>query len=126
MDLFACERAKLDEPTRLEKFLKSIVKWLNLRFISSHSFLFSPIGYSIFILIAESHLTLHTFPEKHFAAFDLFSCKKLEEQQIKELEERLREFFRCIINREVIRRGAGLVSDKSDVKISESRSEEIL
>jgi len=126
MDLFACKRELLEDPPGLEDFLKSIVAWLKLRFISSHSYLFSPFGYSIFILIAESHLTFHTFPEHHFAAFDLFSCKKLEENQIEELEKRLQRFFRCTITREIFRRGAGLVTDESQIKINESRSEEVL
>jgi len=126
MDLFACKRELLEDPPGLEDYLKSIVAWLKLRFISSHSYLFSPFGYSIFILIAESHLTFHTFPEHHFAAFDLFSCRELEEDKIKELEIRLKRHFDCIIQRKTISRGQGLSSDESQIRIDKSRSEEML
>ena len=33
-------------------------------------------GISGVVLIAESHIALHTFPEKEFFTFDIFSCKE--------------------------------------------------
>lgn len=35
---------------------------------------FSPHGVSGVILIAESHISIHTWPENHFAAVDIFTC----------------------------------------------------
>ena len=32
-------------------------------------------GYSTFVMIAESHLTVHTFPELGYFSFDCYSCK---------------------------------------------------
>jgi len=32
-------------------------------------------GYSAFVMLAESHISLHTFPEAHFLTFDCYSCK---------------------------------------------------
>jgi S-adenosylmethionine decarboxylase len=32
-------------------------------------------GITAMIMIAESHISIHTFPEKGFFAFDLFSCR---------------------------------------------------
>ncbi len=31
-------------------------------------------GYSCFVMIAESHMSIHTFPEVDFLTFDCFSC----------------------------------------------------
>ena len=43
--------------------------------IVTHSFHhFSPHGVSGAVIIAESHLALHTWPEHGFAALDFFSC----------------------------------------------------
>ena len=35
---------------------------------------FSPFGISGVVVIAESHLTIHTWPEYRYAAIDIFSC----------------------------------------------------
>ena len=42
--------------------------------IGEYSHRFNPYGISSMIILAESHLSLHTWPEYHFAAADLFSC----------------------------------------------------
>lgn len=39
-------------------------------------------GYSTFVMIAESHLSLHTFPEDGFATFDAYSCKDFDHEEI--------------------------------------------
>jgi S-adenosylmethionine decarboxylase len=35
-------------------------------------------GISGFVLIAESHISIHTFPEKTFVSVDIFSCKHFD------------------------------------------------
>jgi hypothetical protein len=37
-------------------------------------------GYSAFVMIAESHISLHTFPEGEFMTFDCYSCKNFDEE----------------------------------------------
>jgi S-adenosylmethionine decarboxylase proenzyme len=39
---------------------------------------FSPYGVSGVTVIAESHIAIHTWPEKSFAAIDIFSCSEIE------------------------------------------------
>ncbi|MGB0646490.1 MAG: S-adenosylmethionine decarboxylase [Bradymonadia bacterium] len=38
-------------------------------------------GYSTFALIAESHLSLHTFPEAGFFTFDFYSCTGFDHER---------------------------------------------
>jgi len=40
--------------------------------IKTHKF--SPMGITGFILLAESHISIHTWPEKNYIAIDVFSC----------------------------------------------------
>ncbi len=44
-------------------------------------------GISGFVLIAESHISIHTFPERCYVNIDIFSCKDFDsEQAIRELQ----------------------------------------
>jgi S-adenosylmethionine decarboxylase len=38
-------------------------------------------GVSGFVLIAESHISIHTFPERSFLSLDIFSCKNFDYQK---------------------------------------------
>ena len=38
-------------------------------------------GVSGFVLIAESHISIHTFPERRYLSLDIFSCKDFDYQQ---------------------------------------------
>ncbi len=35
-------------------------------------------GFPGFVLIAESHISVHTFPEKQYLSLDMFSCKPFD------------------------------------------------
>ena len=43
---------------------------------------FNPFGISGVVVIAESHLTIHTWPEYRFAAVDIFSCGDILQPEI--------------------------------------------
>jgi hypothetical protein len=47
-------------------------------------------GYSTFVMIAESHISLHTFPELNYFSFDCYSCKYFE---VDAVEEIIRDYF---------------------------------
>lgn len=37
-----------------------------------------PGGFSGFVMIQESHISVHTFPRRRFVSIDLYSCKNFE------------------------------------------------
>ena len=39
-------------------------------------------GYSTFVMIAESHLSIHTFPELNYVSFDCYSCKDFDHAEV--------------------------------------------
>lgn len=47
-------------------------------------------GYSTFAMIAESHLTIHTFPELKYFSFDCYSCKNFDTEKVMAV---IHEFF---------------------------------
>ena len=62
---------------------KQVRKDLELREAESY-------GYSSFVMIAESHISIHTFPEISYVSFDCYSCKGFDDLRVMEiLEEEL-------------------------------------
>jgi S-adenosylmethionine decarboxylase proenzyme len=43
---------------------------------------FQPIGSTFIFLLGESHLSVHTFPEKKYIAFDLFTCRQYNDSYV--------------------------------------------
>jgi S-adenosylmethionine decarboxylase len=39
---------------------------------------FSPQGFTILYLLSESHISVHTFPERNYLAFDLYTCRSYD------------------------------------------------
>jgi len=64
-------------------------------------------GFSGFVMIAESHISFHTFPERNFVFLDLFSCKPFNVDQAAEY---ICNFFKPKkIEKNVVTRGKDFV-----------------
>ncbi len=73
-EYFDCDRELLNDPIQLEKFLKQAAIKSNATVVSSSFRTFEPFGVSGVVIIAESHLAIHTWPEYGFASVDFFTC----------------------------------------------------
>lgn len=74
----------------------------NMTVINASSHKFSPHGVTALILLAESHISIHTWPEYGYAAIDIFACGKGEpEKSLERLKELLpiKDFKILKINR---------------------------
>lgn len=65
---------------------------------------FNPHGLTGFILLAESHISIHTWPEINYVAIDIFSCGK-KGKPYKGLEYLKKEFQPKKVRVKEIRRG---------------------
>jgi S-adenosylmethionine decarboxylase len=74
VDFLGCdpETLRLVDPTR-EIFLRA-ARESKATLVGEDFHQFEPEGVSGVILIAESHLSVHTWPEDGFAAVDIFTC----------------------------------------------------
>lgn len=59
-------------------------------------------GYSTLVLIAESHISIHTFPEEGFYTFDIYSCKGFPTEEVKSILESF--FGRQVMSINIIER----------------------
>ena len=69
------DTARLDDAAHLEAALRQAAAAAGATVLHAHLHVFSPFGgITGVLLLAESHITLHTWPERRFAALDLFMC----------------------------------------------------
>ena len=69
-----CDRALLDDPEGLGDLLVAAARRAGATPLKREFHHFSPYGVSGGVIIAESHLTIHTWPEHLYAAVDFFTC----------------------------------------------------
>lgn len=73
-DLYGCDRALLDDVTAIRSILVEAALRCGATVVDRCFHRFSPQGISGVVLIAESYLGVHTWPEHGYAAVDLFTC----------------------------------------------------
>ncbi len=74
--------AELDNPMCMENALRACVKEAGATLLHIHLHRFSPSGgLSGVAVLAESHISVHTWPENDFAAFDIFMCGDADPQK---------------------------------------------
>ena len=65
-----------DSPV-FEKVINKIAKAADVTILNISKYKFEPQGFTILALLAESHISFHTFPEKGIISFDFFTCGKI-------------------------------------------------
>ncbi|MBI4423235.1 MAG: adenosylmethionine decarboxylase [Elusimicrobia bacterium] len=74
LDLYSCDRGVLSDVSAVEHVLVAAAKATGARVVDVVFHAFSPHGVSGVVVIAESHLSIHTWPEFRFASVDIFTC----------------------------------------------------
>jgi len=70
-DLYGVEGDLIDRVEDIRALLEGAVKYAKLTKISSHYYQFKPHGATGVVLIAESHISIHTWPELGIATVDV-------------------------------------------------------
>lgn len=74
-DLHEADRETLANPSAIEDLLKRAALAAGAHIVYSHFHPFGPgLGVTGVVLLAESHISIHTWPESGFAAVDIFMC----------------------------------------------------
>ncbi|MDA3900391.1 MAG: adenosylmethionine decarboxylase [Spirochaetes bacterium] len=73
-EFYDCNANTLNNRELLESIMTEAVTISGATIIRPFFHTFSPQGVSGVIVIAESHFSIHTWPEHNFASIDLFSC----------------------------------------------------
>lgn len=85
IDLFDCPPSRLSDEKSVEQFLTHFSKQMGMKMLTrpvvKRVKLAHDEGLSGFVVIAESHISVHTFPRIHSCNVDLFSCKDFDSQK---------------------------------------------
>ncbi|MDY0041646.1 MAG: adenosylmethionine decarboxylase [Desulforhabdus sp.] len=84
VDGYGCNRSALEDINLICDFLDHYPARMGMtKIMPPYVFRYSGTvpedwGVSGFVLIAESHISIHTFPEKQYLSLDMFSCKPFD------------------------------------------------
>ena len=58
----------------IKPLMEEIIQRCKLNVVSQCEYQFSPVGATMLYLLSESHLTIHTYPEKRACSINLYTC----------------------------------------------------
>jgi len=76
LELYRCDCEKLNDESYLRCILNRASKLANATVLNLISNKFEPQGVTAIALLAESHISIHTWPESKYSAVDIFTCGK--------------------------------------------------
>ena len=74
LELYSCDPAKLDDEAFLRTAITNAAKRAGATLLNLITPRFDPQGVTGLALLAESHISIHTWPESGYAAVDVFTC----------------------------------------------------
>ncbi len=92
VEYYDCDPDIINDVAAIERILLGATRASNASIISHNFHKFSPHGVSGTVVIAESHVAIHTWPEYAYAAVDIFTCGETIDPWI--IQEYIKEEFR--------------------------------
>jgi S-adenosylmethionine decarboxylase len=93
IEFYGCDPDVLDDTARCEDHILQAVQISGATVIQPFFHQFNPHGVSGIVVIAESHFSIHTWPEYGYAALDVFTCG--DDIQSEPAVEYLRQSFKA-------------------------------
>ncbi len=102
-DMRNCDPRVIDDEQLLKRLVQEAIRTTKHHLLDIVVRKFEPIGVTVLALLAESHLSLHSYPEFGYVAVDVFTCGKNKPEPI--LEYLQEKFGAKEVHWEYIRRG---------------------
>ncbi len=121
-DMYGVSPEILARVEKMKEIFEGAVKYAKLSKISSDYYQFRPEGASGIILIAESHLSFHTWPEYGLATLDIYTCGNPEqaERAYKYIKEKLNPEREDLLKMD---RGVNVENKESNIEVSARKKE---
>jgi S-adenosylmethionine decarboxylase len=82
IDTWGADFNLLNSSEKLEHLLVEAAEACGATVLSVQSKQFEPQGATVLVLLSESHLSIHTYPEKGFAALDCYTCGETVDPEV--------------------------------------------
>jgi S-adenosylmethionine decarboxylase len=82
LELFDCDLDAINNLDAVKETLVEAAKRAQATIVDVVFHEFNPFGISGVVVIAESHLSIHTWPEYRYAAVDVFSCGEVLQPEV--------------------------------------------
>lgn len=82
VDAWGVDFALLNDAEWLKSQMTEAAKASGATVLSVQGQQFEPQGATVLVLLSESHLSIHTYPEKGFAAIDCYTCGDSVDPQV--------------------------------------------
>ena len=74
LELYDCDPSRLDDEAFVRDTITTAAKRAGATLLNLITHRFQPQGVTGLALLAESHISIHTWPESGYAAVDVFTC----------------------------------------------------
>jgi S-adenosylmethionine decarboxylase proenzyme len=74
LDLYQCDPGVLDDYEKLVDVLTQALVLSRATVLQVVGHRFQPQGVTLLVLLAESHASIHTWPDERYAAIDFYTC----------------------------------------------------
>jgi S-adenosylmethionine decarboxylase len=82
LEIHGCPASRLDDVDFVQRSIETATQRAGLTVIKIVAHSFDPVGVTAIALLSESHLSIHSWPEKGYAAIDLFTCGTAAKPQL--------------------------------------------
>ena len=123
-DMYGVDPETLARVEKMKEIFEGAIKHAKLSKISSDYYQFRPNGASGIVLIAESHLSFHTWPEHGLVTLDIYTCGDPEQA------EKAYQYIKDYLNPErvdviKIDRGVSIEDEEADIEIPSERKKPV-
>ena len=79
----------LNDPMAVAEFAKKICDAFNYKIVKDMYHKFEPIGITYVAILSESHIAIHTWPEKNEMNVDIATCRNIAQEEYQRVIENL-------------------------------------
>lgn len=81
LEMWDCDRDVINDAKKIDGIVRKAATEAKATVINTMSHEFDPSGITCLAILAESHLSVHTWPEQGYVAADIFTCGRSADPQ---------------------------------------------